>query len=108
MAPDVARDLAAARRMSDVDRVSQVERGRQLGEVVGVGVHVVAVPRLARPTVAAPIVRDAAIAVRREEHHLVFERVGVERPAVTEDDRLPLAPVLVIELGSVLCRDRRH
>ena len=47
MAGDVARDLAAAGRVTDMDRPLEIEHCRQLREIVGVGVHVVAVPRLA-------------------------------------------------------------
>ena len=59
VAADVARDLAAAGRVADVDGVLQVERLDERGEVVGVRVHVVAVPRLARAAVAAAVVGDA-------------------------------------------------
>ena len=48
---DVARDLTAAGRMADEDRVVQVELLDELPEIVGVGVHVVAGPRLARASV---------------------------------------------------------
>ena len=102
VAADVARDFAAAGRVADVDRVLQIERLDQRREIVGVGVHLVAVPRLARSAVAAAVVRDAAVAVRGEEHHLVFPGVGAERPAVAEDDRLSRAPVLVVDLRAVL------
>jgi len=44
---DVAGDFAAAGGVADMDRVLQVERLDERGEVVGVGVHVVARPRLA-------------------------------------------------------------
>jgi hypothetical protein len=92
VAADVARHLAAAGGVADVDRVLQVELADELGEVVGVGVEVVAVPGLARAAVAAAIVRDAAVAARGEEEHLVLEGVGAERPAVTEDDGLVPCP----------------
>ena len=42
-----------------MNRVAQVERLDERRQIVGVGVHVVAVPRLARPAVAAPVVGDA-------------------------------------------------
>ena len=57
---------------------------------------------------APAVVRDAAIAVAGEEHHLVFEGIGAEGPAVAEDDRLTFAPVLVVNLGSVLGGESRH
>ena len=108
VAADVAGDFAAAGRVADVDGVLQVERFDELREVVGVGVHVVAVPGLARAAVAAAVVGDAAVAARGQEEHLVFEGVGAERPAVAEDDGLSGAPVVVVDLRAVLGRDRAH
>ena len=55
-------DLAAAGRVPDERQVGQVERLEEAGEVVGVGVHLVAVPRLAGATVPPPVVRDGAVA----------------------------------------------
>jgi hypothetical protein len=37
--------------------------------------------------------------------NLVLEGIGVERPAMTEHDRLSGAPILVVNLGSVLGGD---
>src|SRR5262249_50064810 len=86
----------------------QVERLDERRKVVGIRVQVVAIPGLARAAVATPIVRDAAVAARGEEEHLVFERLCAERPAVAEDDRLTGSPVVVVEPSSVLRRDRAH
>ena len=94
--------------MADVERVLQVERFDERREVVGIGVHVIALPRLARTAVPTPVMGDAAIAVRREKEHLVLEGVGGERPAMTEDDRLSRTPVLVVDLRTVLGGDRVH
>jgi hypothetical protein len=52
VASDLAGDLAAARRVTDVDG----EMLDQLGKAVGVPVHVVAGPWLARAPVAAAVV----------------------------------------------------
>jgi hypothetical protein len=49
--------------MTDMDRVLEVERFDQLREVVGIGIHVVAAPGLARPAMAAAIMGDAAVAM---------------------------------------------
>ena len=87
---------------------AQIERLDQRREVVGVGVHVVAVPGLARAAVAAAVVGDAAVAAGGQEQHLVFPGVGAERPAVAEDDRLPGAPVLVVDLRAVFRFDEWH
>src|SRR5262245_49101561 len=77
-------------------------------EVVGIRVHLVAAPRLARPAVPAAIMRDAPIAPGGQEEHLVLPGVRAERPPVAEDDGLPRAPVLVVDLRAVLRRDGRH
>lgn len=63
----VARDFATARRMADVDGISQIKLFCECRNVGGVGVHVVAVIRLARAPVSTPIVRDHAIALLQEE-----------------------------------------
>ena len=88
--------------MTDMNRIAQVQFLGECREVVSVRVHVVAGPRLARPSVAAAIVRDAAIAVRRDKEHLVCPRIGAERPSMTEHDRLSASTVLKIDLGPSL------
>ena len=50
--------------------------------------------------VPAAIVRDGAIPTVEEEQHLGVPIIGRERPAMTEHDRLPGAPVLVEDLSS--------
>src|SRR4030095_14008530 len=75
--------------------------------IVGVRIHVVAVPWLARAAVAASVVGDGSVSSRRQEKHLVFESIRVERPAVAEDYRLSLPPIFVVDLRAVLRRDRR-
>src|SRR5262249_41629986 len=96
------------RRVPDMDRVLQVELLDELGEVVRVGIEVVAVPGLAGTAMAAAIMGDAAVAARSEEKHLVLEGVRAERPAVAEDNRLSRAPVIEIDLCSISGRDRAH
>ena len=44
MPADITRNFTAARRMTDVDRIFQIEFLDQLGEIVGISVHIVAVP----------------------------------------------------------------
>src|SRR4029453_6789601 len=85
-----------------------IERFDERREIVGVSVHVVAVPGLARATVAAPVVGDAAISVGSQEEHLIFPGIGRERPAMAEDNGLTLAPVLVIDLRAVFGGDGTH
>src|SRR2546421_3652609 len=81
---------------------------RERREVVGVVVHVVPVADLAGPSVAAPVVRDDAIAVIHEEHHLRVPVVTRKRPTVRENNGLAAAPVLVINFDAVASCDRGH
>ncbi len=108
VAADIAGDFAAARGVADMDRVLQVERFDERREVVGVGVHVVAVPGLARAPMAAAVMGDAAISAGSQKEHLVFKGIRAERPAMAEDHGLSAAPVLVIDLRAVFGRDRGH
>jgi hypothetical protein len=105
MAGNVAGDLPAAGGVPDVHGLLQVQGLDERGEVVGVGVHVVAVPGLARAAVAAAVVRDHPEAVLAQEEHLGVPRVRGQRPAVAEDNGLPRAPVLVVDLRAVSGRD---
>ncbi|KAG0900219.1 hypothetical protein G6F32_017344 [Rhizopus arrhizus] len=67
--------------MADQDRVLQVQRVDHRGQVVGVGIHVVAVPGLAGAAVAAAVVRNHAIAALPHEQHLRVPGIGGQRPA---------------------------
>ncbi len=78
---------------------------RQVG---GVGVHLVAVPWLARTAAAATTMGDAAIAIGRQVDHLTFPCVGVEGPAVAKHHWLSCAPVFVINLRTVFRRNCAH
>jgi hypothetical protein len=80
----------------------QVQRLGEHREVVGIGVHVVAVPWPAGAAVATPIVRDTSVSVPGEKLHLVFTGVRRQRPSVTENDGLSGRPVFVIDLRAVL------
>src|SRR5690606_17504772 len=107
VAADVADHFAAAGGEADHGDVAQVQGVDHRGQVVGVVVHVVAVPRLARAAVAAAVVGDDAVALRGQEQHLRFPAVRTQRPAVAEgDDRAVLrAPVLEIEAHAVRGND---
>jgi len=59
-----------------MDRVFQIERFGEGREIVGVGVHVIAVPRLAGAAMPAPVMRDATVTVRCQKKHLVFESIA--------------------------------
>jgi hypothetical protein len=67
---DVAGHLPAAGRVPDVHGVVQVQVCGQLGEVVGPGVHVVALVGLCGSSVPATVVGDHPEAVVQEEEHL--------------------------------------
>jgi hypothetical protein len=59
----IARHLATAGGMADVNGVFQVEMRRQRRQVVGIMIHVVAIADLTRSAVAAAVMGDNAIAV---------------------------------------------
>ena len=88
--------------------VLQIEMCRYGGKIVGVVIEVVTIEHLTGAAVAAAIVGNHAIALLKEEQHLVVPVVGRQRPAVAEHDRLTLAPVLVIDFDAVLCFDKAH
>ena len=68
----------------------------------------VAVAHLCRAAMAAPVVGDDAVATLEEEQHLGVPVIGRQRPAVTEDNRLARAPVLVEDLDTVGCGEYGH
>jgi hypothetical protein len=108
MAAEIMGDFAAAGGVSDMHCILEVELCGERRYVVGIGVHFVAGSSLRRAAVAAPVMRDDAVAVVQEEQHLVVPIVGAERPAVMEYDRLASTPVLVEYLGTVSGSDGRH
>jgi hypothetical protein len=66
-------DLTATSRVPYVNCVFQIEVFSQFGEIVSIGVHVIAMPGLARAAVTAPIVSDTAVAPGRKKEHLVLK-----------------------------------
>src|SRR5262249_18413186 len=94
--------------MTDMDGLLQIERFGERCEIVGVCVHLIAVPRLTRPAVTAAIVSDTAVSARGQKNHLVFPCVRAQRPAVAENHGLSLSPVLLINVRSVFRRDHAH
>src|SRR4030095_1061093 len=80
----------------------------EFGEIIGIVIHIVSVAGLARATVTSPVMGDDPIAMIQEEHHLGVPVIRAQRPAVAEDNRLSLTPVLVIDLRPIFCRDRTH
>src|SRR5471032_987996 len=101
MTADVARHFATARGMPDQGGALQVQRFDQGGQIVGIGIHGVALERLTGTTMAAPVMRDDPVTMLSEKKHLVFPGVGRQGPAVTEDDRRAAAPVLVVNQTAI-------
>jgi hypothetical protein len=58
--------------------------------------------------VHATVVDDRAVAVGGKEEHLILPGIGVEWPTVAEDYRLSCAPILVVDLCTVLRREHDH
>src|SRR6266480_2505786 len=102
MPTQIARHLAAAGGMADMDGVFQVEIRRKSRQVVGVMVHIVALGGLGGATMAAAVMCDHAIAMMQEEQQLRVPIIGGQRPAMAEHDRLARTPVLVEDLRAVL------
>jgi hypothetical protein len=94
--------------VANVNGFDYTEMLHEFGQVVSVRVQVVAMRGLRRTAVSAPIVRDAAESVVGQEHHLVFEGIGAERPAMAEDDGLTGTPVLEVELVAVVNGECGH
>src|SRR5436190_11854620 len=110
MTRDVARGLAAAGGMADVNGIAKIE---MLDDRRGIGcvvIHIMAAAHLARATVPAAIMGDDAIALVDEKEHLGVPVVGAQRPAVVKDNRLGglRPPVFVEDLQAVFGGDRGH
>src|SRR5674476_569738 len=108
VAADITGNFAAARGEADEDDTFQIELFDEIREVVGIGVHLVATPGLARPAMAATVMGNAAIAVRGQEQHRSLPAIRTEGPAMAEHHRLSCAPVLVIDLRTIFCCNRAH
>jgi hypothetical protein len=84
-----------------MNSILEIERFRQHCKIIGVGIHLIAIPRLSRPSVPATVVSDAAISVGGEEKHLVLESVRAQWPSMAENHGLSAAPVFVVDLCSI-------
>jgi hypothetical protein len=51
---------------------------------------------------------DASISSGGQKEHLVFKGIRGERPAVAENNRLSVAPILVVNLGASFHSNRGH
>src|SRR5947207_8714615 len=98
MAAEIMHYLAAAGRMADVNRIPQVEMIGHGLQIVGIMVHVVSAAGLSRAPMSAPISCNDAEAFADEKKHLRIPIIGRQRPAVAEHNRLPAAPVFIIDV----------
>src|SRR5260370_38806297 len=81
--------------MPDDERVSEMKRCGKLREIIRVGGPIVASPGLTGSSMTTTVMGNGAIAIGGYKEHLIVPGVGIERPAVAEDDGLPRAPILV-------------
>src|SRR5258705_12446532 len=91
-----------------MNRILEIKLLRQSHQVIGIVIHLVAVPRLGGSPVPTPVVGDAAEAVRREEEHLRIPIIAAQRPTVAENNRLPRSPILEVNLCAIFGCDRAH
>src|SRR5438876_12163505 len=98
MTAEITHYLAAARGMADVNRIFQVEMIGDRLQIIGIVVHVVSAAGLSRATMSAPIRGNDAETFAEEKKHLRVPIIRRERPAVTEHNRLPATPVLIIDV----------
>src|SRR5947207_5211365 len=103
MTAEITHYLAAARGMADVNRILEVEMIGHGLQIVGIMVHVVSAAGLSRATMSTPISCNDAETFAEEKKHLRVPIIRRERPAVAEHNRLPAAPVFIIDVdvGSV-------
>src|ERR1700733_2663973 len=94
--------------MADVDDVFDIELCDQLGDVGGIGVHLVAGVCLGGAPVSAAVMSDDAVAVLKEEHHLGVPVVCGEGPAMVKPEYRSFAPVFVVDRSAVFRCDVRH
>src|SRR5262249_51364450 len=94
--------------MANMDHLLEFEVLHKLRQIIGIGVHIIAVPGLAGATMTSSVMCDAAISARGQEEHLILEGIGAERPAVAEHHWLPVTPIIVVNLRAVLGLDRTH
>src|SRR3984893_70072 len=98
MPSQIMRHFAAAGRMANVHGVLQIKMRGQSRKVVGVVIHVMAATSLSGAAMASSVVGYDAIAVLEKEQHLRVPVIDRQRPAMTEDDGLSFAPVLIIDV----------
>src|SRR5437870_521726 len=98
MTAEIMHHLAAAGRMADVNRILEVEMIGHGLQIVGIVVHVMSAAGLSRATMSTPISCNDAETFAEEKKHLRVPIIRRQRPAVTEHNRLPAAPVFIIDV----------
>src|SRR5690242_11204787 len=80
------------------------------GSIGGVVIHVMTVTHLRRTAMAAPVVRDDAVALAEKIEQLRIPVVAAQRPTVMKDNWLGTlgTPVLVVDISAVFGGDRTH
>jgi hypothetical protein len=71
-------------------------------------IHIVAVARLSRAAMSAPVMGDDTEAAIQEKYHLRVPVVSRQRPAMGKHDWLTLSPILEEYRRSVFRADRAH
>jgi hypothetical protein len=69
MPPNVTRNFSTAGGVTHMECILQLELFSQLGEIGGVGIHIIAIPRLAGTAVAATVMCDHTIPTLAQERH---------------------------------------
>src|ERR1700729_1470238 len=82
-----------------------LNHGRRVGCIV---IHVVPIRHLARASVPAAVDANNAMAVLEKEQHLRIPVIGTQGPAVMEDNRLTVTPILIKDLDTVFGGDGVH
>ncbi|MNF95797.1 hypothetical protein D3C84_785660 [compost metagenome] len=110
VAGQVMHHLAAAGGMSDMHCAAYPQVIDHRRHVIGVMVHVVAIPDLAGAPVAAAVMGDNPITLGQEEQHLRIPVVTAERPTVVEENHLGIAraPVFIEDFNAVFGCDECH
>ena len=82
MTTDIAGDFPTSGRVTHQCYIFEFERLDDRRKIVSIAIHIVSRRSLAGPTMSAPVMRDDAETVLREEKHLAVPGVGVQGPAV--------------------------
>src|ERR1700761_6564619 len=88
--------------------VAKIETFHDGVEIVRPGIDIISGTRLIGVAITSAVVGDRSIAFAVEEKNLCLQGKSGQWPAVLEDDGLALAPITIIDLGTVTSCDLRH